>query len=363
MSVRLSDVLIEKEPIGLAEEFAEIDGKYLVELETEEQGSIGDLIYFGMPLPIEEIAEIKAKVSSSESREGGYLVKAEVLAVDSKLKGPTLKELGGDGTSGQASAGPLWAKGLKQTNGTYAFLVNSAGGLLTADQLEGIAKVARKNAGVVKLTHAQRIVVLATADGMDKIEEELKALGLRVGVLHHGVRNIRACCGSLCKWCSGVDAIGAAGEIDKLLFGRETNFDVKVAISDCMRNCSESFCADIGVLGAEGSYKLLIGGRGSQVPFRAIQLANGIKPAQLADTVVKVVDWYIQKAEPKERLWKTLERLGAPSASKQEIKVSAIDAIGDGIDEVARLKSHLARAAGAAIARQDLGLELSFPAR
>ena len=358
MSIHLQDVLIEREPIGLAESFEEIDGSYQVELETEEPAEAGSKIYFGLPLPIEEISEVNGEVISCESREGGYLVVIKALAVDAKLKGPTVKALASGTNAADSSSGPMWAKGLKQTNGTYAFLVNAAAGLLTADQLDGIAKVARRNAGVVKLTHAQRVVILATSDNMDKVEEELGALGLRVGVLHHGVRNIRACCGPLCKWCKDLDALKAAGEIEKALFGRETNFDVKIAVSDCMRNCSESFCADIGLLGAENGYRLLIGGRGSQVPFRAVQLASGIKTDEIPAIVVKIVEWYLKTAEPKERLWKTLERLGSSKAARHIAKIDADDLPSDGIDELARLKSHLARVEGAAVARRELGLSI-----
>jgi dissimilatory sulfite reductase (desulfoviridin) alpha/beta subunit len=357
MAIRLSDVFLEREPIGLAEAFAGIEAAYEAELETEEPAEEGETVYFGLPLPIEEIAEVKAQVVSSAPREGGHLVRVKALEADEKLLAFALKTLAG-GAAESASGGPLWAKSVKQGNGSYAFLVNAPAGLLTAAQLEGIAKVAKENAGIVKLTHAQRVVILANAENMDRIEPELNALGLRVGVLHHGVRNIRSCCGSLCKWCKGVDAIKAAIEIDKALFGRETNFDVKIGVSDCLRNCSESFCADIGVLGGDSSYKILLGGRGAQVPFRAVQLAAGIKPEELPAAVVKVVDWYQRTAEPKERLWKTLERLGAQAVANVAVKIEGAEGLGDGIDELPRIKSLLARAAGAAIAREELGFNL-----
>jgi NAD(P)H-nitrite reductase large subunit len=156
----------------------------------------------------------------------------------------------------------------------------------------------------------------------------------------------------------GVDAINAAIAIDKRLFGRATNFDVKIAVSDCMRNCSESFCADIGVIGADGSYKLLVGGRGSRIPFRAVQAASGIKPAELPDAVVSIVDWYQKTAKPKERLWKTLERLGAADLEGFDFAIELPENAADGIDELQRLKAHISRAAGAAILRRELGFHL-----
>jgi len=359
MTLRLKDVMLDSEPIGLAGEFSPIEEALLVELECDDSAAEGSEVYFGLSLPIEEIAEVKGLVEKSEEADGKWIVSLKVLAADSQYKAMAVKTLSGAvEASSEGGAGPMWAKGLKQSNGAYAFLVNAPAGLLTADQLAGVANVAKRNAGVVKLTHAQRIVILASQANLESVESELGELGLKIGVLHHGVRNIRACCGSLCKWAKGVDAIKAAIELDKELFGKGTNFDVKIAVSDCLRNCSESYCADIGVLGGDGSYKIVVGGRGSQVPFRAIHLASGVKPEELSATVSKVVDWYLKTAKPKERLWKTLERLGSDSVKDFDagaIKKS-LEQFPDGVDETERLKSQVARSAGAAQARKELGL-------
>ncbi len=359
MAARFKDVMLDTDPIGLAEEFVDVEGEVLAELEVDEAPSVGATVYFGLTLPIEEIAEVKALVTGSTPSGGGHVVTVKALAADSRFKALAVKTLtGGEAGGGEKGAGPLWAKGLRQTNGTYAILVNAPAGLITAAQLEKIADVANKNAGVIKLTHAQRIVILASADMMDSIEVDLGSIGLKVGVLHHGIRNIRACCGALCKWAKGIDAIQAAIDIDKALYGRGTNFDVKIAVSDCLRNCSESYCADIGLIGGDGSYSVVVGGRGAQIPFRAIQFTSGVPQAELPSVVIRIVEWYTKTAAPKERLSKTLERLGTPAV--QDADLSALKAVAsslsDGVDEVERLKSHLARLAGAVIARKELGL-------
>lgn len=358
MPIRIKDVMLDIEPIGLAETFAALEDEVTAELEVDEVPAADATVYFGLPLPIEEIAEVKAKVLTSAQSEGGYIVSVKILAVDARLKSMAIKTLTSESSSvPERGAGPMWAKGLRQTNGTYALLVNVPAGLLKAAQLEKIAEIAKKNAGLVKLTHAQRIVILASADTMDSIEAELSKLDLKVGVLHHGVRNIRACCGALCKWAKGIDAISCAIAIDKAVFGMGTNFDVKIAVSDCPRNCSESYCADIGLLGGNGVYDVVMGGRGSQVPFRAVRFAVGVRQEAIPELVTRIVDWYGKTAEPRERLWKTLERLGADEIKNLDFSAIKSSAAGltDGIDEFERLKSHLARCAGARRARQEMG--------
>ncbi len=361
MSVRLKEIMFDAEPIGLADEFAAVSQEILAELETEEGSSAGSAIYFGMPLSIEEIAEIKAEVLKSEASESGFVLTVKVLELDARLKSIAEKELTASGGAGEEkSGGPMWARGLRQMNGAYAILVNSPAGVLTAEQLARITEVAKANAGIVKLTHAQRVVVLTSAENIESAEKALAATGLRVGVLHHGIRNIRACCGALCKWAKKLDAIPAAIELDKKIFGKGTHFDIKIAISDCVRNCSESYCADIGTIGGDGDYKIVIGGRGAQIPFRAINFASGIKPELLTDAVEKILDWYAANASTGERLWKTIERVGTPLVESKDFSAitSALAGISDGVDEESRTKSHFARLAGAAAVRRELGFSL-----
>lgn len=357
--IRLPDVLLEAGPIGLAEQFSPLDGELLIEALSDDPAKAGDSVYFGVMLPIGEIAEVNAVIKASSAFEGAkHLHLAHLVSVDAKLKEPFCACMARGLIAADSDSGVIWGRGLKQSNGSSALIVNTAGGFLTARQLEGIASAARKGVGAVKITHAQRIMIFAShGDGPD-IEEGLGGLGLKVGLLHNGVRNVRACCGSLCKWSSGLDALRLTAEVEKAALNREAGADVKIAVSCCMRNCAESYCADIGLIGdgRDGAYRLLAGGRGSNVPFRAIQITQGLKPEQAPAAIGKVIDWFIANAKPKERVWRALERIGEPAAAKLEPAISLPCADGDGVDELARVKSHFARLEGAKELRRFLDL-------
>ena len=156
--------------------------------------------------------------------------------------------------------------------------------------------------------------------------------------MHHGIRNIRACSGALCRFCQQTNSLPLAQKVAERFFGRGTAFDIKIAISDCMRNCSESYCADIGLIGDKDTYTINIGGRGSQIPFRALRLISGVKPEEATDLIEKIVDWYTSNAREGERLHKLLHRLG----SEQEVDISLLQdtfaANSDGIDELPRIR-------------------------
>ncbi len=350
------DVMFDTEAMDLAESFADLPEAIEAVIISDEEPQEGEEIYFGLPTATGDIAEIKATVRSvEEAGDDEYRITVLAIQADEALLKAAADALSGKFEDTAGEGGPMWALGLKQQNNTYAVLANSPGGVLTAVQLAKISEIAEKGAGLVKLTHAQRVVLLLNADQLDEASEELKSVGLRVGVLHHGIRNVRACCGSLCRFCQGTDAISLSQSIDDRLYGRGTNFDVKIAVSDCMRNCSESYCADIGLIADKGTYSIVIGGRGSQVPFRAIKLAEGIPQDRATDAIEKVVDWYTGNAEPGERLHKMLRRIGSdmPEADLGGLEV-AFASVDDGIDEVARMREQLTRLAGVRKMRAEL---------
>ncbi len=347
--LKLKDIMLETEMIGLAEKFAKTGEGYFVEVETSDALTINGNYYFGLELSIGEICEVMACVVEQLNAGGAKSYKLKILECDEKYVSLIAQTLNPQKSGEKSGAEPTWAYGLKQTNSSYAVIVNSPAGFFTAEHLKAVAEIAEKGYGITKLTHAQRIVILVKPEQLAEVEEKLAKVNLRKGVLHHGVRNVRACAGALCKWSKNNDAIGLSVEIDKKLYGFSTKFDIKIAVSDCMRNCSESYCADIGLIGLDGEYRMVIGGRGSSVPFRAIELVPKLPKSKVVDCVSKFIDWYVSAANERERLCKTLQRIGAgihaskPESVRNEIK-AAFDKLdapnmrsGDSTSEAARM--------------------------
>lgn len=348
--LKLKDIMLETEMIGLAEKFTKVDSAYFVEIETSEELKIDQNYYFGLELSIGEICEVLGCAIEVKENSGNRIYRFKIIECDEKYASLITQTLNASASaeSMDAKDEPIWAYGLKQTNSSYAVIVNSPAGFFNAQQLKTIADIAEKGYGITKLTHAQRIVILVKLEQLATVEELLSKVNLRKGVLHHGIRNVRACAGALCKWSKNNDAIGLSVEIDKALYGFSTKFDVKIAVSDCLRNCSESYCADIGFIGLDGEYRVVIGGRGSSIPFRAIELMPKLKKDKIVDFTHKFIDWYTANAIERERLCKTLQRIGTdiynskPENIKSEIKavftnLDSPDArSGDTVSEAAR---------------------------
>ncbi len=362
-AVVAEEVFLDSKPLGLADELAPVGEPFCALVSSEDEVRPGQIVYFGVDLEIGDVGEVKARVLSCEPRAGGCEVTLEVLALDARYPGPLRRALvgGAPAVPAAGNGGVTWALGLKQTNGTFATLVNCPAGLLTAAQLRTIAELAEKGAGLAKLTHAQRVVLLLKPGQLDTVRDDLAAAGLRVGVLHHGIRNIRGCCGALCRWAQETDGLGLALALDQALFGRPMKFDVKIAVSDCARNCMEAYCVDIGLIGDRGTYGVYVGGAASAHQLRAVRVAQGVAPVDAIPLVERILGWYEANALDGERLHKTLERLGRPEAEARaggsfHEAARAFEGVELGDDVARTLSRKLARSWGARRLQEGLGL-------
>jgi NAD(P)H-nitrite reductase large subunit len=328
---------------------------------SDDEMELEESVYFGVDLPLGDIGEVHAKVVSCDESDDIYILKLEVLELDDRYVVPLTQALKGESDDSESDGGPSWALGLKQTNGTFATLVNLPAGLLTGEQLEKIAEVTKNGSGLAKLTHAQRIVLLLKPEQVATVAEDLATVDLRIGVLHSGIRNIRGCCGALCQFSQGVDGLAKAIEIDKALYGRPMKFDVKIAVSDCMRNCMESYCVDIGLIAISGKYNVFVGGAASSIHYKGLKVASNIAPDNVVDTIERILQWYEDNANDGERLHKTLIRLGMDEANKRNIQAfdqvkSVFSDLDVGYDVSKQLTRNLARALAVQQMNKDLKL-------
>lgn len=358
----LENLMLDTEKLGLADELIDIDEAFTIVVSSDEPSEIGREVFFGAELPFGDIGEVKGRVLACEKKTEPdiFLIRVEVLALDNRYIMPLIRFLKDRDAGEDETEKPEWGIGLRQTNGSFAAMVNCPAGLLNSAQIAKIAEITGKGAGLAKLTHAQRMILLLKPEQLETLQAELQSVGLRVGVLHRGIRNIRGCCGALCKWSQGIDGLALSLETDKALFGRPSKFDVKIAISDCSRNCMESHCSDIGLIGNEGAYDVFVGGASSSVHFKGLKLVSGIPSERVIPLLIRILEWYEGVGEEGERLYKTLERIGYPEIrGKTQLFAPAaavFDSMDIGIDMFSDLERGLARSYGILKMRGDLML-------
>jgi len=199
---------------------------------------------------------------------------------------------------------------LQRDRKTYAVAPHIPCGIVTPDLLRQIADVAEKyNAQAIKITGAARIVIVGLAENdIDSVWDELKLeKGAAVGLC---VRSVRACPGTTYCNVGRQDALGIGMELDMRYHAMELPGKFKMAVSGCHLSCAESWVRDIGLIGKKEGWTLVIGGNVGAQPRIAEEIAAGLDDAGVLQAVDHIVACYRKHAKKRERLGKTIERVG-----------------------------------------------------
>ncbi|KAF5060510.1 Nitrite reductase [anaerobic digester metagenome] len=198
-----------------------------------------------------------------------------------------------------------------QRDGTsYGLMVGGAGGVVTPEELERIARIAREHAvPLIKLTRGQRIALLGIPPG------EVAAVARAVGIGERQIagpclKYVAACPGTTaCKW-GMQDALGLARVLEERIGARPLPSKLKIGVSGCTRNCSASFACDLGFIGSGRGWMVFFGGNGARRPRNADLVASNLSDDQALDLARRLVDYYAANARAGERTARFVERVG-----------------------------------------------------
>ena len=149
-----------------------------------------------------------------------------------------------------------------QKDGTYSVIPRMWGGETTASELRRIADVVDKyKIPTVKVTGGQRIDLL----GVKK--EDLQAVWRDIGMpsghaYAKALRTVKTCVGK--EWCrmGTQDSTQMGKDLEHAFFGMQAPHKVKFAVSGCPRNCAESGIKDVGIIGVDSGWEMVIAGNG-----------------------------------------------------------------------------------------------------
>jgi len=200
---------------------------------------------------------------------------------------------------------------IKQRDGTtYAIVPRTPSGVVTPDELERIANVARKfKIPVIKMTSGQRMVLV----GMKKeeIPSVWKDLGMTVGqATAPCVHYVQACPGTeTCKY--GVqDSLGLGLEIERMYQEMNLPAKVKIGVSGCPRCCGESYVRDIGIFGSRKGWTVVFGGNSAGRPRIGNVVAKDLSREEAIDLTRRLLTYYRDHGKQKERTARFVERVG-----------------------------------------------------
>jgi NAD(P)H-nitrite reductase large subunit len=209
--------------------------------------------------------------------------------------------------------GDMLEKGaiLQRDKETYAVAPHIPGGIITDfTLLRRIADIAEKyGAKAVKLTSAERFAIIGLrSEDIDQVWNELGlSPGAAIGLC---VRSVKICPGRAFCRLAVQDAVGVGLKLDGKYHGQTLPYKFKIGVSGCPNNCSESSIKDLGLVGMQTGWRVLVGGFVSGLkPRLADVIASGLDDEQALALADKVIDWYRQTGKPK-RLGRVIDEVG-----------------------------------------------------
>jgi sulfite reductase (NADPH) hemoprotein beta-component len=188
----------------------------------------------------------------------------------------------------------------------------------TDAQMDLVANLAdRYSFGEIRVTHTQNLLLGDVEQG-DAFElwQSLQQAGL-------ATPNIGTLTDIIC--CPGLDfcSLANAGSIDvaKLINERFDDYDyiydlgeIDVKMSGCMNACGHHHVGNIGILGVDKGgqewYQITIGGAAGADASLGSVIGPSVSKAEVAETIERLLDVYIEERQEEERFLDTVRRLG-----------------------------------------------------
>ncbi|WP_302175435.1 nitrite reductase large subunit NirB [uncultured Hydrogenophaga sp.] len=177
-----------------------------------------------------------------------------------------------------------------QKDGTYSVIPRMWGGETTAAELRRIADVVDKyQIPTVKVTGGQRIDLL----GVKK--EDLQAVWRDIGMpsghaYAKALRTVKTCVGS--EWCrmGTQDSTQMGKDLERAMWRMYAPHKVKFAVSGCPRNCAEAGIKDVGIIGVDSGWEMVIAGNGGI----KTEVAQFFTKLQTAEEVLEYTGAFMQ---------------------------------------------------------------------
>jgi len=193
-----------------------------------------------------------------------------------------------------------------------------APGDITHEQLDLVADLAdRYSFGEARSTHDQN-VLFADVRATDLYELWKTLDAAKLATPNIGTLTDMICCPGL-DFCSLANAGSIA--VSKQIWERFADLDhaydlgpIEIKMSGCMNACGHHHIGHIGILGVDKSgeewYQITIGGSASRHAALGEVIGPSVPQAQVADTLAKILDVYVELREEDERFIDTVGRVG-----------------------------------------------------
>lgn len=206
-----------------------------------------------------------------------------------------------------------------QKDGTFSVVPRIRGGVTSPEELRKIADVAEKyKVPMVKITGSQRIDLLGVKKSdLPKIWADLDMPSGQAYA--KGLRMVKTCVGSTFCRFGTQDSIATGIDLERRLENLYTPHKVKLGVVGCPRNCAEATVKDIGLVGQEGSWQVVVGGAAGKGVRKADLLITTETTEEAVEAAELFFQYYRENANYLERTYDFVERLGIEKVRKATV--------------------------------------------
>lgn len=192
------------------------------------------------------------------------------------------------------------------------------GGFITPENLEKIAKVAKKYNGVIKITSGQRILITNLEENdLPLIWEEL---GMAPAVkTQNSIKNVEMCPAGFCKR-SKHNTIGIGMRLSKKYLWAEMPCRTKIGVAGCRNACGSVYSKDIGIIADKTGFIVTVGGSAGYNPRMADIIAIDLNERDAENLVHIIIKYYKENAEAGEKLGFFIDRIGIEKFKSDVLK-------------------------------------------
>ena len=199
---------------------------------------------------------------------------------------------------------------LQRDNKTYAIVPRTPVGIVTPENLESIANVARKyGVPVIKITSGQRFALVGIK--REDVDEVWRDLGMDVGkAIELCLHYVQACPGTEVCSFGMQDSLALGMKIEEFFIGMDLPAKVKIGVSGCPLCCGESFVRDIGVFGKKSGWNLVVGGSSARRPRVGDIVRESLSEEEVIPLIKRVLEFYASNGKKRERMARFVDRIG-----------------------------------------------------
>ncbi len=182
------------------------------------------------------------------------------------------------------------------------------GGFITPEDLEKIAKVAKKYGGALKITSGQRILITNLEESdLNSIWEELQ---MEPAVIKQNtVKNVEMCPAGFCKR-SKYNTISTGMKLSRKYQYMDMPCRTKIGVAGCRNACGSVYSKDVGIMADVTGFRVVAGGSAGFNPRLADVIAVDLEEEQALRLVDNIFKYYKEKAEAGEKLGHFIDRIG-----------------------------------------------------